>query len=210
MKKEIIISIIFLNFVYFQVFSQEPQEFWEWEFEMTKFDSLIHEKIYRISIENNQQVELIRLENGNYQGHLNNVVWTTNKKEIRKKRISQVIKIPDSIVRKLFVNLENSYFEKIPDCIEIDGCISGFDGETTFYTTETEKNNKTVSFWELTNDYYYNENIPLEVLKAQNIMGSINHEFNLKEEFNEFTSRLPNGKYIYSSLILKIKKKNVW
>jgi len=209
MKK--IISVLFiLNTITSLTFAQEPQEFWEWEFEMTQFNSLIHEKIYRVSIEDNQQVELIKSKKGVYKGHLNNVIWTTNKNEIRKKRISQIISIPDSIVEKLFRNFEIINFESIPDCEKIDGCKIGFDGETTFFSTETKNVNQTVSFWELTSDYYYTDNIPKEVLIARKIMKFINAEFSLKEQFNIFKNRLPHGRYIYSSVIMMKKGKKVW
>ena len=204
MKKKLL-TLFFLSSIICSTFAQEPQEFWEWEFEMTKYDSIIHEKIYRVSIEANQQVELIKFKNGDYQGHLNNVIWTTNKKEIRKKRISNLIRIEDSIAGKLFNNFEKVNFEYIPDCENIENCINGLDGETTFFSTETKKINKTVSFWELTSDYYYKEDIPKEVMTARKIMSFINSEFSLKKQFDDFISKLPKGTYILSSIIM-VKK----
>jgi hypothetical protein len=35
-------------------------------------------------------------------------------------------------------------------------------------------------------------------------------QFDLKQQFENFTSRLPFGKYIYSSIIMERKRKSVW
>lgn len=188
--------------------AQEPQKYWEWEFDMSKFDSIKHEKIYRVTIENNQQVEIIKYTNGHFSGHLNQVIWTTNKKQERLKRISQKIKISDSIAAKLFNKFELNSFDSIPDSYEIQGAINGLDGTTTFFGTETKDRNKTVSFWELTNDYYYNKNIPNEIIQAQQIIKFINDEFNLENEYNKFISNLPCGRYMYSSLLMTKRNSN--
>jgi len=108
-------------------------------------------------------------------------------------------------------NLIKNNFENIPKCDENDGCLIGLDGTTTFFNVKTNKIEKSQSYWELESDYYYKEpNIPNSVRQSRKILDLINEQFDLKVQFGNFTSRLPFGKYIYSSMIMERKRKNVW
>jgi hypothetical protein len=134
------------------------------------------------------------------------MVWKTNRKEIRKDSIVQKIAIPDFTVKKLISKLESNGFENLKDCNKVQDCISGLDGTTTSFTTIKSGETNTASYWELDSDYYYNQNevkLPAEVLKARKLASIINKEIDLKEQFENFLNRLPNGRYSYSMLIMK-------
>ncbi|MCM5663661.1 hypothetical protein [Galbibacter mesophilus] len=173
---------------------------------MTEFDSKKHDRIYRVQIEDYQNVELIDFKNGEFKGALTHSVWTTNRKGIRKDSIIQKIAIPISMLEKLISELNNNGFENLKDCNEVENCISGLDGTTTFFKTIKDGEINSASYWELESDYYYNQNkvkLPAEVIKARKLISIINKEFDLKEEFQNFLNRLPNGRYSYSMLIMK-------
>ena len=182
---------------------------WKTELNLTQFDSLIHNRIYEIGVEDYQIVQLIELKSGKFKGTLTHSVWTTNRKEERIKIIVQKINIPESTAKILMTNLSKNDFENIPDCNEKEGCLIGLDGTTTFFNVNTNKIERTLSYWELESDYYYKEpNIPNSVRQSRKILDLINEQFDLKEQFENFTSGLPFGKYIYSSMIME--RKNVW
>lgn len=202
MKKSLYI-LIFLGIGFNICFSQTESEN---RFELTKFDSNLHVRIYRVQVEDYQNVELINFKNGEFKGILTHSVWTTNRKGIRKESIIQKIAIPNSMVEKLITELNNNGFENLKDCDEIENCISGLDGTTTFFTTIKDGEINSASYWEIESDYYYNQNkvkLPAEVIKARKLISIINKEFDLKKLFQNFLYRLPNGRYSYSMLIMK-------
>ena len=202
MKK--VINILFLlgigiNFCFSQTDSEK-------RFSLTEFDSTKHDQIYRVQVEDYQVVELIEFKNGEFKGTLTHLVWTTNRKEIRKNSIIQKIAIPNSIVKKLISELKENGFENLKDCSKVENCISGLDGTTTFFKTIDNQKINSAAYWELESDYYYNQDkveLPAEVLKARKLISLINKEFDMKEQFQNFLNRLPNGRYSYSMLIMK-------
>ena len=202
MKKSLYILIFFgigLNFC----FSQTESEI---RFGLTEFDSKLHDRIYQVQVEDYQNVELIEFKNGVFNGTLTQLVWKTNRKEIRKDSIVQKITIPNSTVKKLISELNSNGFETLKDCNEVENCISGLDGTTTFFKAIKDGEINNASYWELESDYYYNQNkvkLPAEVIKARKLISIINKEFDLKEQFQNFLNRLPNGRYSYSMLIMK-------
>jgi hypothetical protein len=202
LKKSLYILIFFgigFNFC----FSQTESEI---RFGLTEFDSKLHDRIYQVQVEDYQNVELIEFKNGVFNGTLTQLVWKTNRKEIRKDSIVQKIIIPNSTVKKLISELNSNRFETLKDCNEVENCISGLDGTTTFFKAIKDGEINNASYWELESDYYYNQNkvkLPAEVIKARKLISIINKEFDLKEQFQNFLNRLPNGRYSYSMLIMK-------
>jgi hypothetical protein len=188
-----------INFCFSQTESEK-------RFGLTKFDSIEHNRIYRVQIENYQVIELVDFKNGTFSGTLNNLVWKINRKEIRKDSILQKITIPSSIVKKLISELKDNGFENLKDCNEVENCISGLDGTTTFFNTIKSQKINSAAYWELESDYYYKQDkidLPTEVIKARKLISLINNEFDLKRQFQNFLDRLPNGRYSYSMLIMK-------
>jgi len=201
--RKTIYILIFLGIGINFCFSQTESEK---RFGLTEFDSNKHDRIYSVQIEDYQNVELIYFKNGEFNGTLNHSVWTSNRKGIRKDSIIQKIKIPNSIAEKLISELNNNGFGNLKDCNEVKNCISGLDGTTTFFKAIKDGEINTASYWELESDYYYNQNkvkLPAEVIKARKLISIINKEFDLKEQFQNFLNRLPNGRYSYSMLIMK-------
>ena len=179
------------------------------EFESTKLDSLSQKEIYRIEVAEFQRLELIELKNGEFKGDLIHSVWKTNRKEEQKKKIVQKIKVPENMVKKLMAELRNDGFENLKDCNEIEDCIVGLDGTTITFSFLKNGVNKSASYWELESDYYYKTNsvqLPLEVLEARKIFGIVNQEIDLKKQFENFTSRLPIGKYMFNGIIMERKR----
>ncbi|WP_139959502.1 hypothetical protein [Flavicella sediminum] len=200
--RKIIYILIFLGIGINFCFSQTESE----RFDLTEFDSIKHERIYRIEISDYQITELLELKSGEFKGSLNHSVWTTNRKGIRKKNINQKIRIPNLTVKKLISELNESGIENLKDCNEIENCINGLDGTTTYFKILKNGEMNSASYWELESDYYYKQNkveLPSEVNKARKIVSIINKEFNLKKQFQEFLNRLPKGRYSYSTLIMK-------
>jgi hypothetical protein len=176
------------------------QTVYEKRFGVTEFDPTIHERMYRVQIDEYQITELIECKNGEFKGTLTHSIWTTNRKGIRKDSITQKITIPDSIVKKLISELNSNGFENLKDCEKVENCIIGLDGTTTSFKTIKSTETNTAYYWELESDYYYNQNkvkIPSEVNKARKLISIINSEFDLKKQFHNFLNRLPNGQYSY-------------
>ena len=202
MKKSLYILLflgIGLNFCFSQTESEN-------RFGLTELDSKKHDRIYRIQIEDYQNIELIAFKNGEFNGTLSHLVWKTNRNEIRKDSIVQKIAIPSSTVKKLISELNSNGFENLKDCDEVEKCIRGLDGTTTFFKVIKDGEINTASYWELDSNYYYNQNkvkLPAEVIKARELISIVNNEFDLKEQFENFLNRLPNGSYSYSMLIMK-------
>ena len=202
LKKIVHILIILgvgINFCFSQTESDK-------RFGLTEFDSIKHERIYQIEVEDYQFTELIESKSGEFEGTLNHSVWTTNRKGIRKNNITQKIKIPNLTVKKLISELNENGLENLKDCDEVENCISGLDGTTTFFKTIKNGTINSASYWELESDYYYKQKkvkLPAEVIKARKMISIISKEFDLKEQFQNFLNRLPNGRYSYSMQIMK-------
>jgi hypothetical protein len=183
-----------------------------YEHNFTEFDSILHREIYRVDVAEFQKLELIKLNNGKFEGSLINSVWKTNRKEEQISEISQKIKIPEKMAEKLMTELKNRGYEKLKDCSEIKDCIVGLDGTTIIFNFLQNGINKSASYWELKSDYYYKINsvkVPNEVLDARKMLEIINNEIDLEKQFENFTSRLPIGKYMFNGIIME-KRKNVW
>lgn len=181
-----------------------------YENNLTKFDSVLHKEIYRIDVAEFQKLELIKLNNGKFEGSLTHSVWKTNRKEEQKSEISQKIKIPEKMVEKLMTELKNSGYEKLKDCSEIKDCIEGLDGTTIIFNLLQIGINQSASYWELKSDYYYKKKsieIPNEVTHARKTLEIINNEIDLEKQFQNFTSKLPIGKYMFNGIIMEIKKR---
>lgn len=176
------------------------------ELKLTVYDTLAHNRIYRIEVDDNQVVELIEFNNGEFNGSLTNVVWKINRDESRAKIISQKINIPSVIVKKLMNTLKEEDFEIIPNCKDVKGCIEGLDGTgISFYVINKESEHE-YYYWEPENDYYYTKDKMItEVLKVRQILKTINSEFNLSESQKAFHRKLPNGKYTYGMIVMEKK-----
>ncbi|GAA4824377.1 hypothetical protein [Algivirga pacifica] len=175
-------------------------------FNLTEFDSIQHQRIYRIQVDGYQVVELVEFNNNKFEGTLTHLVWRLNRKEITKDSLIQKIAIPHHTVKKLMHELGNADFEYLSDCDEINNCIIGLDGTTTTFQSENVKKVNAASYWELESDYYYHQNnieIPDEILKARKLISMINNEFNLDDQFKSFLNRLPKGRYRYGMVIMK-------
>jgi hypothetical protein len=199
--------ILFLSIIGTFAFGQT-----NYEHNLTEFDSFLHKEIYRIDVAEFQKLELIKLNNGKFEGSLTHSVWRTNRKEEQKSEISQKIKIPEKMVEKLMTELKNTGYEKLKDCSEIKDCIVGLDGKTIIFNLLQKSINQSASYWELKSDYYYKTNsveIPNEVMDARKTFEIINSEIDLEKQFQNFISRLPIGKYLFNGIIMEIKK-NVW
>jgi hypothetical protein len=199
--------IIFLFLIETFAFGQT-----NYEHNLTELDSILHKEIYRVDVAEFQKLELIKLNNGKFEGSLIHSVWKTNRKEEQISEISQKIKIPEKMAEKLMTELKNSGYEKLKDCSEIKDCIVGLDGTTIIFNFLQNGINKRASYWELKSDYYYKINsveVPNEVLDARKMLEIINNEIDLEKQFENFTSRLPIGKYIFNGIIME-KRKNVW
>ena len=199
--------ILFLSLIGILTFGQT-----NYEHNLTEFDSLLHKEIYRVDVAEFQKLELIKFNNGKFEGSLTHSVWKTNKKEEQKSKIFQKIKIPEKMVEKLMTELKNSGYEKLKNCSEIKDCIVGLDGTTIIFNFLENGINQSASYWELKSDYYYKTNsieIPNEVKDARKILEIINNEIDLEKQFQNFTNRLPIGKYMFNGVIME-KRKNVW
>jgi len=189
---------IFTILVLISIFSI-AQTNWKSELKLIEYDSLLHNRIYEIKVEDNQFVQLIELQNGEFEGSLTNSVWETNPKEERDKRIVQKINIPKSTVDLLMHELKQNDFENIPDC---NNCM-GLEGTTTYFFIKSDKVERTYSYWELESDYYHKEpNISVGLRKSRKILDLINKQFDLKQEFKKFISRLPIKKHSYNSIFM--------
>jgi len=201
----LLILILILN-------SCSAQKSLELNLKPTEFDSIKHNSIFQIDIGNYQIVQLIEYQNGEFHGSLTHSVWKTNRKEEQREKVTQKIKIPNVTVEKLIKELRTGGIENLKDCEEVEGCIIGLDGTTTSFSTHKNGINKSASYWELKSDYYYKTNsvkIPIEVFKARKIFSIVDDKIDFKKQFENFTTRLPIGKYMYNGIIME-KKKNVW
>ena len=176
------------------------------QIELTKFDSIEHNKIYRIDIGNYQCLELIEFKNGKTSGTLINSVCKSNRKWKNKKLIFQKIKISENITVKLIKTLTENNFDNIPDCKDVKDCIIGLDGITTTFSINSIKINRTYSYWEIGSDYYYkNKEIPKEVFEVRKILIEIEKVIDLRKEFENFKKNLPKGTYGFNGIIMTKK-----
>ena len=153
---------------------------------MIGYDISLHKRIYEIRVDDYQTVQLIELQNGNFEGSLTNSTLAINSQKNEKKRINQKVKIPKTVVSFLMNELKQNGFENI-----LESNNKWPTGSTTFFTVKTDKVNRTYSHWELESDYYYKEpDIPDEVRKSRKIMDLINEKFDLKQQYKNFICRL--------------------
>jgi hypothetical protein len=200
--------VFYFIFLFLISFTFIGQENWESEINLIQFDSTFHNKIYEVKINDYQILQLIKNNNDTFNGFLIHSIWKTNRKEEKIKKI--VLKKVISILKtkELFLTLNKSGFENIEDCKSHNDCMIGFDGTTTTFNYITTANKKSVNFWELESDSSYKKNSLKEyIIKARNILSEINKVINLTLEFDDFLSKVPNGKYSYSSIIFEKKRK---
>jgi len=170
---------------------------WREELKLTEYDIVLHNRIYEIRVDNYQIVQLIELQNGEFEGSLTNSTWLINPKEDGMKRIIQKIEIPESIVTLLMNELKQNDFENISNS---NNCLNG---STTFFTVKTKKVDRAYSHWELESDYYYTDpDIPVEVRKSRKIMDLINDQFDLKQQYKNFICRFSIGDDSYNCILL--------
>ena len=163
------------------------------ELNLRDFKDIKFDKFYRIWISNYQVVELIKFNDSIYEGNLINSVTRISKKK-KDEKVIQVIKIPIKMVNKLILELKSKNIEVLRDSYEFENYPKGFDGKS--YTFEIGINDKKViySYWEP--ESFKDLNID-DLKSVQQILKSINNEFNLWNYFIKFRDRLPKGIYRY-------------
>ncbi len=175
---------------------------------VTNFDTILHHRIYRISISDYQILELVELKTGKYFGSLTNSVFRYKRKNNDGELVAVKINVPEKIAQKLMYDLRLEKFELIPDCKNTKGCIQGLDGTTSSFTSLTKNRVHEYSYWEVDSDYYYkNKEIPVEVLDVRKILSIINSKIDLNKQFGDFIERLPKGSYSYGGVNM-VKYKN--
>ena len=200
---------IFLLFFYFNFsFGQNKRdsildyynEISRKELNLRDFKDIKFDKFYRIWISDYQVVELIKFNDSIYEGNLINSVTRVFKKK-KDEKVIQVIKIPEKIVNKLMLELNLKNIEVLRDCYEFENYPKGFDGKS--YTFEIGINDKVViySYWEPESF----KDLEIDDLKSvQQILKSINNEFNLWDYFIKFRERLPKGFYSYGGVNIQV------
>jgi len=175
--------------------------------ESLNFDSLVHEKMYIIEIDDYQIIKITKLKDSSYVGNLINVIWQSNDNGDRIKLISKKTKIPSLEAKKIMEELELNEFETIPDGKTIKGYIVGSGGITISLTAKKNNTIHKSSYWEpQSNLYYRNTQIP-EILKVQLILKIINAAINYEQQYNEFTKALPDGQYVYGSMSFEKRRR---
>ncbi|MCV9927198.1 hypothetical protein OIU83_06020 [Flavobacterium sp. LS1R49] len=176
---------------------------------MTRFDNLIHQRIYRINLGEQITLELLEFKKAEFKGYLINSVSKVDRKN-NFELISIKIKVPDKTVQTLMDELKAKQFETILDCENTPNCLKGFDGTTTSFTSITNNAFHEYSYWEVERDFYYKDKaIPNEVLQVRELLSIVNNKINLKQEFRNFLDRLPIGSYSYGGVTMtKISKIN--
>lgn len=170
----------------------------------TKFDSITHQRIYQINIRKQQTLELLEFKNGEFEGSLINSVFKMDRRN-NLELMNIKINVPAQTVKTLMNELKEKQFENIPNCTDIKNCISG-----------TSRSFSTVRFTSITeekfHEYYYqnsksgdNKTLSEDHYPAQELLSVITNEINLEKEFQNFLSRLPDGKYTYDGIIFTKK-----
>lgn len=175
------------------MFSQTKSENHE-----TAFDSLIHKKIYRIEYGTIQKVELIEMINGDFKGSLTNILTQYRRK--RDKEFVQIIKIQDSIVKRLMKNLKNLDIETLecPNFLSPDyDCGSALDDVGTTFIILSSQINKENTFGALSLGGEKKSYESGKQFKAQKILNLINSEVHFKKTLDDFIRHLPAGTYGY-------------
>lgn len=170
------------------------------ELKLRDFKDMKFDKFYRIWISDYQVVELIKFNDSIYEGNLINSVTRVFKKT-KDEKVIQVIKIPEKMVNKLILELYNNNIEVLRDSYEFGNYPKGFDGKS--YTFEIGINDKKViySYWEPESF----KDLKIDDLKSvQQILKSINNEFNLWNYFIKFRDRLPKGYYRYGGINMQV------
>jgi hypothetical protein len=208
MKK--IFQILILLTIANLSFGQEQKEsFWKkYIDEDTKELKLeeLNEKNYPLAVRiwtDFQMVELINKGDSLYEGQLINYVTKVNRKEEKKGLVSQRLKIPEYVVKRLIEELSNQKIKDLPDSYKVEGYINGLDGITYIFEVKSLGEYRIYSYWSPESDHYQNPNIE-EVKRVRNILTAINKEFNLRKSFARFRDGLPIGRYRYGGIIMKV------
>lgn len=170
------------------------------ELNLRSFNDIKFDKFYRIWISDYQVVELIKFNDSIFEGNLINSVNSFSKKN-KNKKVIQVIKIPERMVKKLIFDLNSKNIEALRDSDEFENYPKGFDGKS--YTFEIGINDKVLiySYWEPESL----KDLEIDDLKSvQQILKSINNEFNLWDYFIKFRERLPKGSYSYGGVNIQV------
>lgn len=172
------------------------------ELNLQKLDAASHLKAFRVW-NSYQVVELVQENDSLHRGQLINYVYVTrvNRKEEKKRMISQRLTIPESVAKTLIHQLTAQDIEYLPDAIQVKGYKIGVDGTSYQFEIKSASSYRIYSYWEPENDRYQNPQIQ-EVQKVRNILSALNHEFDLWKLFTSFRDHLPNGRYHYGGIIL--------
>lgn len=152
-----------------------------------------------------QVVELIKVNDSVYQGQLVNFVNKVNRKEQKKRVVSQKLTIPASVTKTLIEQLLQEGVEELPDSYDVDGYVNGLDGITYVFEVNSLGKYRVYSYWEPENDRYQNLEIR-EVKSGRNILNAINNQFDSGKLFTLFRDSLPAGRYQYGGLIMIVTK----
>jgi len=175
-------------------------------FNFTEFNSSLHNKIYKIKIDDYQAVELIEFKNGEYSGSLTNSIWKINLTEGPKKQIIQKIDFSNTMAKSILNECYTQDIETLPSCENVKGYIVGQDGIVVTITIKSNLINRSYSYWEPENDSYQNSEIK-EVKNIRNILNAVNNEFNLTRTFDKFIDGLSTGEYAYGVMVLEKRQK---
>ena len=170
----------------------------------TKFDSVTHQRIYQIKTGKHQTLELLEFKNGEFEGRLINSVFKMDRRN-NLELMNIKINVPAQTVKTLMNELKEKQFENIPNCTDIKNCING-----------TSSSFNPIRFTSITegkfHEYYYrnsksddNKTLSEDHYPAQELLSVITNEINLEKEFQNFLSRLPDGKYTYDAIIFTKK-----
>jgi len=173
------------------------------ELKTVDYDSLLHNKIYRIDLRDSQYLELIEFKDGNYAGQLVNSTWEKKGKNYQAKLITQKIRVPENLAKNLMINLRAKDIEIIPKCEESPECITtGVDGTGITVTISQRESKKSYYYyWEVESDYYYKKgDIPINIQKLRNILSYLENSIHYKNQFTRFIDYLPKGTYTFGGI----------
>ena len=163
------------------------------------YDSIKHERIYRIGFSSIHTVELIESKNGEYIGHLINVL--TRYKRKKTKDYVQRIRIPESTVLQLMKDLQKLEIETLEECKNVLStdydCVSTLDGDETRFEVFTQNIIREYSFEGLYPGAKESDSFPKKQRIGQRMLNLINTKFDLKKTLHQYMKHLPSGTYGY-------------
>jgi hypothetical protein len=115
---------------------------------LASFDTLKHEKAYRIWKNDYQVIELVKINDDIYQGQRVAYVYKINKKEEEKGILSKKFAIPDAMVKELMDKLAKENIEILPDSDDVKGYATGADGITYVFEISSNNSKRYYSYWE--------------------------------------------------------------